>query len=57
MKPSNPTMKEKKTEIERFEIQTYYTKDEEGVWLHRKIGDGEWEEIKTPYKELPIKYL
>ena len=44
-------------EVKTVVVQTYYTEDELGVWLHRKIGNGEWEEIKTNYKTIPLKFL
>lgn len=34
-------------------VQTYYTTDGKDVILHRKIGSEKWEEIITPYKEVP----
>lgn len=39
--------------IDAISVQSYYTTDGDKVYLHRKIGNEDWEIILTPFKEVP----
>lgn len=47
------------TQIERelIPIEEYYTTEGKNVYLNRKIGDGKWEKILTPYDRPPVIYV
>lgn len=47
---------EKTLDKDKVDIQQYYKKIGNTVYLFRRIGTGDWERIETPLKEEPYVY-